>query len=150
MDTHNVAYLSKAGRQRPIRNPYDLFTAPQYDTYIDNITTAIKRALNPPREQVQQDASDAETHISEPFRVTPGKGKGRAEDEGPGVSALRDIQAKAHPPNGVQKHVVIVENREESENDDEEDGSDVDGVAYYDQGLACYVVSSARALIQPM
>ncbi|RPD53445.1 hypothetical protein L226DRAFT_617399 [Lentinus tigrinus ALCF2SS1-7] len=78
----------------PIHNPYDKFTQPEFDAWIDDITGALKRALGrddapplpTPAARVERHSSEEEDGIEDSFaevrarRLAKGKERAREED----------------------------------------------------------------------
>ena len=117
------AYPSLKTRKGPIHNPFDKFTQPEFDEWIDGITSALRRALG---QEPELAASDAETSPDHPDREhtesASDAGSERSldvEDSFADVKA-RHAKGKARDPRegpglGSQQHPIDLESDEEEE-----------------------------------
>lgn len=129
--------------RRPIYNPYDRFTQPEFDAWIGDITGALRRALGqttdePPHvnssandpyssrmdengPDKERDDLDDNSEVEDSFaevkarRSDKGKGKERDPREGPGLSGLKGHGGMAQP---------IEIDSDSDQNQEEEDGEE--------------------------
>ncbi|KAJ7929808.1 hypothetical protein B0H13DRAFT_1859293 [Mycena leptocephala] len=130
-----VAQASAALSSAPIRNPYEEFTGPQFDEWILNITSQLRRALEyrapnpaPPSSEARDatNGDDADVEMDDSFtEVEPG-GDAAANAEGKGGEEVEDDENKREDNEDV---VETSEKEEEVENalrnkDPPQDGDD--------------------------
>lgn len=138
--TTPVSANSKSLR-RPIHNPYDKFTKPEFDEWIGGITSALRRALG---EEAQQDvahdehqsqdiyAAAEETFQDQSFEdsfadIQSRRAKGKAKDprEGPGLGAPQNpIELLSDSESGSE--VESVQGEEGCDEYAEQEGEDFD------------------------
>jgi hypothetical protein len=132
--------------KRPIHNPYDKFTKPEFDEWIGGITSALRRALG---EETQDDvtldehlpqdinAAAEETFLDHSFEdsfagIHSRRAKGKAKDprEGPGLGAQQNpIELLSDSESGADSEEEYEEysGREAEEFDTEGEGEGYDG-----------------------
>ena len=127
-----LAYPSLKTRKEPIHNPFDKFTQPEFDAWIDGITSALRRALGQEPELAAGPNSDAETsphhHDRDHTESASDTGSERSldvEDSFADVKA-RHAKGKARDPRegpglGSQQHPIDLESEDEEEEEEEEE-----------------------------
>ena len=86
----STQYSSKASTRAPIYNPFDKFTQPEFDSWIGDITSALKRALGQESSQSVMKSTVAETVEGDVSAYDEG-----VEDSFAEVMARRRVREKA-------------------------------------------------------
>ncbi|KAG0702897.1 hypothetical protein DFH29DRAFT_998985 [Suillus ampliporus] len=150
--------------RRPIHNPYDKFTKPEFDEWIGGITSALRRALG---EETQEDAAlderqsqDFNAAAEETFQdqsfedsfadIQSRRAKGKAKDprEGPGLGAQQNpIELLSDSESGSESEE---EYEGYSDREVEGFGADKEGEVYggYDQAEH-WTVNGRHRLVDP-
>ncbi|THV05131.1 hypothetical protein K435DRAFT_137749 [Dendrothele bispora CBS 962.96] len=142
-----MAELSSRRRslKAPIHNPYDKFTQPEFDAWIDGITGVLRKALGHEEEE-EETAPETATYDEEPS-VTPQDDSPREyeeTDEGQSETEELDVEkGKARDPReGPGLGSGTIDEPIELESDEEEEGTqqelegtqDDDGYEEYEEG----------------